>query len=160
MLLRATAGIRTPGEKLLARDDAMIGNAHDPGVLAVVIAGQKLFLVIPGKHRVGTMVVLIPTDVDAGSKIRAVEPCGGNRPGRKGPLRMIGHELRAWRKDDLVVVVYVNRDVTEAEHRRRYRRLVDHAERCFEIGFSRVQRQPNSPAHAIPQFQFTYPDCL
>ena len=78
----------------------MLDNA---GVLPVIVASEKVVLIVPGKHGVGVRVVLVPADVNSRRKVRAVELRGRDRPRREVALAVIGDELRARGIDDLVV---------------------------------------------------------
>src|ERR1039457_6179813 len=77
----APEGAVAPGEELLAGNDVMIGDAHRPGLLAVVVAAEEVVLVVPGKNRVSLRMVLVPANVDAFCEIRARELGVRNRPG-------------------------------------------------------------------------------
>ena len=160
MVFCATGRAVTPGPELLAWDNIVVGDAHYAGVLSVIVAGEKIVLVVPREHRVGVGVILVPADIDAGCKVRAVELGSCDRPRGEFALAVIGDELRAGGKNDLVGVVDVDGYVGKAEHRGWHRRPVDHAERSREIGLARIQRYPDGPFHAIAQFQLTDPDCL
>ena len=157
MILRPAARAAAPGPELLARDDIVVGNAHDAGVLPVIVAGKKILLVIPGKHRISAVMIFVPAHINALGEVRAGVLRRRNRPGGKVALGVMSHKLRAGRKDDLVAVVDVDRDIGEAQHRSGDRGPVHHAERRLEIGLSRIERHAHGPAHAIAQFQLPYP---
>src|ERR1039458_2351936 len=74
------AGTVAPGPELFTGYDVVVGHTHGSCLFAVVIAGEELFLVIPGKDRVSRQVVLIPTDIDALGGLRAAISGMGNRP--------------------------------------------------------------------------------
>src|ERR1035441_626290 len=88
--------------EFLTRNDIVIGDAQNTGILAVIVASEEIILVVPGKHGVGAQVVLVPTHVDTCRKVRIVESRRCDRPRGEIALAVIRHKLCARWKDDLI----------------------------------------------------------
>ncbi len=157
MVLHVPLRTVAPRPELLARNHIVVGNAHDPRILPVVVPGHEVVRVVPRKHAAGGRVVFVPAHVHPFGVVRAHVFGGGDGPRSEVDLGVIGDKLRAWRIDHLVVVIYMHRDVAEAQHRGRHRRPVAHAERRLQVRLPRTQRHAHRPLHAVAQLQFADP---
>ena len=154
----AAGGAIAPGPQLLAGHDVVVGDGHDAGFAAVVVAGEEIVFVVPGKDGIRGDVVLVPTDVDAFGEIGAVVSSVGQRPFGELVFAVKGAVLGAGREEDLVVLIDVHGDVGEAEHGVDHRRAVGDAQGRFQVCLAGAQRVTHGPAHARAQFQFADPD--
>ncbi len=135
----------------------VVGDAHRAGLLAVVVAGEKVVPIIPREHRGGVVVVLVPAHVHPRPEVGAGVFAGSDGPLREVVLVVEGDVLRARRIDHLVVVVGVHRRVGEAQHGVHHRRPVHDANRRVQVRLARPQRIAHRPSHALAHFQLSHP---
>ena len=149
----------SPLEELLARHGVVIGDVDEARLLTVVVPGQEVVGVVPREDRDRRRMVLPPAHVHAGEVVAAVA-AAPDRPRRELALRVLGAELGRWRKDDLVVLVGVDRDVREVQERLRERRAVDQADRRVHVRAPRMERHADGPPHPVAQLQLAHPHRL
>ena len=104
--------------------------------------------------------VFPPADIHSFGIIRPVVFFAGKGPTGKLIFPMIGGKIRIGRKDHLVVLIGVNRDIGPAQHPMGIRRTVGNVDSGLDVGSIRVQRQADGPGHAVSQFEFPDPNGL
>ena len=104
--------------------------------------------------------VFVPAHIHALGEVRPGVEGVGNRPLDELALPMKRPVLRARREDHLVIVVYMHRDIGEAQHRLDHRRAIQDPDPRLHIRPARPQRVAHCPPHPVPHLQLAHPHRL